>query len=259
MTTDELTKKKEEPEKLLIFKGSIFECTYNEVGKFSQSQLALLYTLPEITTLHEFKKIDVLIAPPGKKEIMFDSNLSEEYFLQRGFKKVKVGTAPERPCQVRNNLQGIRKQYGLKHFVSGTLHSLMGDTLTSMATEISTRNSNFNLWEKGQLVVLLSRTRYAKDTIFVGSESDTLEALRQLVTTKTQWTDYIEDILSKITVGSSSIPQEVPLMTQQHFPYRIRDSELPQCNSGYVYMLLSLRQMDYIYIGETQNIITRMK
>ena len=48
-------------------------------------------------------------------------------------------------------------------------------------------------------------------------------------------------------------------MTQQHFPFRIRDSELPQCNSGYVYMLLSLRKMDHIYIGETQNIITRLK
>ena len=198
------------------------------------------------------------MAPPGKKEIIFDNNNPEEFYIQQGFKKVKIGTAPERPCQIKNNVQGIRKQYGLKHYVSGTLHSMMGDTLTSMATEISHRNSNFNLWERGQLVVLLSRTRYARDTIFVGSKSDTLHALKELVTKKCQWIDFIEDILSMISTGSSR-RLERPMMTQRHFPFRIRDAELPQCNSGFVYMLISLRQMDFIYIGETQNIVKRLK
>ena len=156
LTTDELTRKKKEPETLLFFRGAIYECTYNEDGKFSQSQLAILFTLPNEDDIRGFKKIELLVAPPGKKDIRFDCNASEDAYIEQGFKKVKIGTAPERPYQIKNNVQGIRKQYGLKHFVSGTLHSMMGDTLTSMATEISHRNSNFNLWEKGQLVVLLS-------------------------------------------------------------------------------------------------------
>ena len=28
------------------------------------------------------------------------------------------------------------------------------------------------------------------------------------------------------------------MLTQEHFPYCIRDVELPQCNSGFVYMLM---------------------
>ena len=64
--------------------------------------------------------------------------------------------------------------------------------------------------------------------------------------------------MSKITIGAS-VFRKAPLMTQQHFPYRIRDSYLPQCNSGYVYILLSLRQIDYINMGEIKNIITRLK
>ena len=257
---DDLTKKKKEPEKLLFFRGAVFECTYNEPRKFNQSQLALLHKLPDTEDLDNFRKIEVLIAPPGLKEIHYDVETSEETYVNRGFRKIKIGTAPERACQVRKNIQGIRIQYGLRHFVSGTLHSLMGDTLTKMATEISAHNSNFNLWEKGQLVVLLSRTRYAKDTIFVGSKADTLSALRELVQKKTQWTDYIENILSTITINTrSQIEDRQETFTQEHFPFRIKDAQLPQCNSGFVYMLISLRQMDYIYIGETKNVITRLK
>jgi hypothetical protein len=45
-TVEELDQKLKEPHTLLFFAGAIFECTYNKEGSFSQSQLALLYTLP---------------------------------------------------------------------------------------------------------------------------------------------------------------------------------------------------------------------
>ena len=57
----------------------------------------------------------------------------------------------------------------------------MGDTLNQMATSISTKDCNFELWDKGQLVVILSRTKFAKDSIFVGSKEETLTAFRQLL------------------------------------------------------------------------------
>ena len=58
---------------------------------------------------------------------------------------------------------------------------IWGDTLNKMATSISMNNSNFELWDKGQLVVILSRTKHAKDSIFVGPKEETLSAFKQLL------------------------------------------------------------------------------
>ena len=45
--------------------------------------------------------------------------------------------------------QDKRKQYGLKHYVSTTIHVTMADTLSCMAKSISTKDSNFNCETKG--------------------------------------------------------------------------------------------------------------
>ena len=50
---------------------------------------------------------------------------------------------------------------------------------------------NFKMWDKGQMIVILFRKNYAEDTIFVGDENDTLKALKELLTWKTQWKDYM--------------------------------------------------------------------
>ena len=73
------------------------------------------------------------------------------------------------------NLNAQRKQYGLKPHVASTVQASMGDTLCRIAIEISSTEMNFKLWDKAQVVVLLSRTRYAKDIIFVGNERKTIQ------------------------------------------------------------------------------------
>ena len=111
----------------------------------------------------------------------------------------------------------------------------MGDTLHSMATEISRSNGNFKMWDKGQMIVILSRTKVAKKTIFVGDKNDALAALKQLLTRKTQWTDYMEDILDLVTINSDTsnvLERRSRVMTTSSFPYRIKDMTLPQCNTG---------------------------
>ena len=55
-----------------------------------------------------------------------------------------------------------------------------------MAIEISQSNTNFKMWDKGQMIVILSRTKRAKDTIFVGDKNDNLNVLRTLLTRKTE-------------------------------------------------------------------------
>ena len=166
-------------------------------------------------------------------------------------------------------MQGKRKQYGLKPYVSSIIHGAMGDTLQYMATQISVHDCNFNLWDRGQLTVLLSRTKYAKNSMFIGPKNDTLKALTTLLLSKTQWSNYIEDILSLVTINNfMNDDQNLLQMVQSQFcqtmnlnsfPYRIADIILPEVASGYVYMLISIRHPNFVYIGETKCIRTRIQ
>ena len=259
-TSSQLEQMVREPKTLLFFKGAIFDITFNVEGQFSNTQIAILFDLPTEEELSNWRKVKLLKTPLGLKEIIFDPQMPKEEYLQRGYVEIEVGMAPERTQYLTGNNQGKRKQYGLKHHVTSTIHAAMGDTLPSMATEISLCNSNFNMWDKGQMIVILSRTKYAKDTIFVGDKNDTLAALKNLLTRKTQWTDYMEEVLQLITVGvNTHVLPARRVMTQATFPYRICDVSLPQCNTGYVYMLMSVNDHNYSYIGKTLSIRRRIQ
>ena len=261
-TSSKLEQKLKEPTELLFYQGATYECTYNVEGKFSQSQTALLYDIPSQDDLDNWRKIKVLVAPLGLKYIETDiSTTSKQSYLDLGFTEVDIGIAPQRTHHLPNNVQAQRKQYGLKHRVTSTIHAAMGDTLPIMATEISRDNSNFKMWDKGQMIVIVSRTMFAIYTIFVGDKNGTLAALRELLTTKTQWMDYMEDVLELITINSDNNEEPVRnrVMGQQSFPFRICDVILPQCNTGFVYMLISMRDFNFMYIGMTNCLRTRIQ
>ena len=105
-----------------------------------------------------------------------------------------------------------------------TIHAAMGDTLVSMATTVSASDNHFSLWDKGQLIVILSRTKEAKQSIFVGPKQDTLDAFRRLLKVRTQWSDHVEEVLRLITMGEESSSR---IMRANNFPYRIKDIQLP--------------------------------
>jgi len=122
------------------------------------------------------------MSPIGLKSIEYNPELSKDEYLNQGYKEVEIGIAPDRAHLLVNNTQAKRKQYRLKHHVTSSIHVAMGDSLQSMATEISRQNTNFKMWDKGQMIIILSRTKLAKETIFVGDKNDTLTALRLLLT-----------------------------------------------------------------------------
>ena len=258
-TISALNQKVKEPRSLLFFKGAIYSCTFNNKGVFSQAQMALLYDLPSQSDVENWRPIKLLLAPPGLKSIEYDGTTSKEQYIQNGFKEISMGVCNGYTQKLKDYKQAKRKQYGLKHYVSATIHAAMGDTLNSMATSISTKDSNFELWDKGQLVVLISRTKHAKDSIFVGSKQDTLDAFKQLILQRNQWTDYVEDVLRLVTINECDDTTTDQILTQASFPYRIADVVLPQCNTGYVYMLISLRHPNYTYIGTTLCLRNRLQ
>lgn len=263
-TKQQLEQEVREPETLLFFKGAVYEFTYNQPGQFSYSQMALLLDVPTEEELKNFKKIKVLAAPPGLKEILYNKEKSKDEYILEGYVEVKVGVPVTRTKYLSNHIQATRKQYGLRHRVTGTIHSIMGDTLERLACQISILKKLFKLWDKAQLVVLVSRTRDPANIIFVGNKSETLRALKEILLLRSQWTEHIERILNIITINKKeetntterSIQSRV--LTMEDFPYTIRNVSLPNCRSGFVYMLYS-KKKKYIYIGQTIDIIQRIK
>ena len=68
----------------LIFRGAIFEATYNKEGKFSNTQKALLYDLPSAEIFRNFQPIKVLILLIGLQRIEFNSDLSKDMYFNKG-------------------------------------------------------------------------------------------------------------------------------------------------------------------------------
>ena len=204
----------------MFFKGALYQFTFNQDGNFSQSQLCLLLKVPSNDDILHFRKVEVLAAPPGLKWIMYDPNMTEDNYINKGWDKVTVGLPPDRSHKINNYLQAKRRQYGLKHHVTSTIHASMGDTLPRIATQISCSNAIFKLWDKAQIIVLLSQTKFAKDIIFVGNIESTLKAIIELCKYSNQWTDYMELILEMASVNyNSTTTVTIPTIRRDDHPF----------------------------------------
>lgn len=254
-TKKKLDSKVKEPGIILFFKGVVYEFTFNSDGNFSQSQACILHELPLEDDVQNWRKIPVLAAPPGVKDIEYDESKSIDDYVAQGWKVMKVGTAPETTKAIGNHMQAQRRQYGLRHCVTATTHARMGDTLSKVALELN----EGDLWDKAQVVVALSCTKLGKHTILVGRKEATVRNLISLIKSKNQWTDYMEDVLNVVTVGCSELQTVTSLLNvSQSFPFRICDIELPMCKTGFVYMLLSCRRRSYSYIGQTMCLVRKI-
>ena len=186
----------------VIFKGAFYELTYNIDRKFSQSQICLLFDLSEQSTIDLFKKVSVLVAPLGIKHMVFEPEKALDNYISDSWVSQNICTALESTHIIPGHFRAQRKQYGLKYRVTATIHANMGDTLPSVAFKISQTNSNFKLWGKEQVIVALSQIKEAKDTILAGNKTETINALVALLKTRTQWTDYMESVLSLVSINS---------------------------------------------------------
>ena len=81
----------------LIFTiGAIFECTFNDEGLHSYTQKAILFDLPSQDDLDQFKKIKVLLSPPGCKEVIYYPNATKRSYLDKGYVEINIGCCPDR-------------------------------------------------------------------------------------------------------------------------------------------------------------------
>ena len=96
---------------------------------------------------------------------------------------------------------------------------------------------------------------------FVRNKENTLVDLGSLLPHCTQWNDYMKQILRVVTINSEDVDDFVTsnrVLDQVHYLFRVRDICLPDNDSGYVYVLLSLSNRYYTYIGKSKNIVNRI-
>lgn len=106
---------------------------------------------------------------------------------------------------------------------------------------------------KGQIVVCLSRTTTATNTVIIGKKAFAINKIWELITIGNQWTRYTEYILNSIIINNSQYDANDTVINYSEFyPFRICDSNVPTDTTGFIYCLVSMRHTDKIYFGETK-------
>ena len=255
-----LSRKVKEPQKLCFYPNATYEITFNCENQFSQGQIALLATMPTINEIEEFAPISIYIAPDGCKT--FPSSFDSSTLLQQGWSVRSMTKCPEHSVYLGNGVEAKRRQYGLRHRIASTIHAAMGQDLEHVVTKVTDirGDPSYHLWEKEQVVVLLSRTNFAKDIIFVGDRTETSKALSELLTKRSQYTEYTNSMLKTLSSQDNHF-QWLQTLNLNLYPYRPIDFDIPSESCGFVYLLKSLSPYMHqtTYIGETKNIVKRVR
>lgn len=231
-------------------------------GRYNQSQLALMLDLPSQESIESFDAIPLWIAPSGINIINFErDNLpTKEELTTSGWNEIYIGCAPERVILGARGIQGTRLQYSLKHIGAITINKSQGETLPlGLAVEIT---EEYSPWEKGQIVVLLSRTTTSRNTIIVGEKNYAINKMWELITIGNQWTKYTNHVLSLISNTSDNEDQQHTTSVFDYAsvcPFRLNDSNIiPTDITGFIYCLVSTKYKNNIYIGQTKCLSQRL-
>lgn len=124
----ELNSRSREPQRLLFWRGAMFESTVNHPkGAYSQSQVLLMVNVPSEAQLRGMTPIELMAAPingtTSYSPVMEDVPTVEELERQ-GWTKVMV-TVPQDRYHSRANFIGVRRQYSLRHIGSSTINKQM--------------------------------------------------------------------------------------------------------------------------------------
>jgi len=257
-----LNRELKEPQRLVFYEWGMYEITTNErTGNYQQSNLALMVDMPDAQTLENFGQISLWLPPAGPLRVEFLQEREKPTKTQLsalGWREVSVGYTPERNVPVRGGFQAKRKQYSLKHIGALTINKSQGDTIVNgLAIEVSSDSTS--PWEKAQVVVAFSRTKTASMTIIVGTKTYAINRLWDLITTPTQWTHLMENILDQVTInrsGGDDLPDFIDYPT--YYPFRMCEARIPSDNTGIIYILFSEREPRFTYIGECEDLTKRM-
>ena len=260
-TTRMLDKAIREPSCLYLYVGGRYRLTYNhKSGMFSNGQLAFLHELPDPLALAHHRPISMLVAPPGCSHIPTETD-TPQTLMQAGWTAKEVGISPDNPQKLRTITAKRTRQYGLQLYVGSTWHSTMGKTLAQVATQVSSRNCRsdpYSIWDPTQVVIMLSRTRLPHDTTFITSKpNETAKALFSILRKTSPLRDYLAYLVNNLC-GIQTPDTTKNTIDQRQSIFVPRDVLLPPDNTGFVYILISLKG-NVVYIGSCFNILLRLQ
>jgi predicted GIY-YIG superfamily endonuclease len=253
--TKSLSKRLKRRKQLPIFHHGRYEFTYNEPGKFQQGQLAIILDVDPIT-IQRRENISVWAGPAGCKEYPPLDQCNPTSLLHCGWRKVSVPFATSPVHTVFSGIQARRTQYGLRLRVASTIHASMGSTLHTLVTQVTpygTTSLDFHLWEASQVVVLLSRTKTAKDIYFVGEANAVVDHLLETLKKTNRYLPYIRKLIQQL--GSQQTTASDVVISH---PTVFRPCDAILTKESAVYLLVSTKNTSYMYIGETKNLRNRL-
>jgi predicted GIY-YIG superfamily endonuclease len=198
-----------------------------------------------------------MLAPVGTNKLP-EGNISKDNLASYGWKEVKVGTAPEKEVRLHGRISAKRKQYAIKPRIAMTVHKALGGDFGSVVTSVCSADNKigYRLWQKEQVEVLISRTPTTKDLIFVGNPQVTAKHLVELLFKVSPFSSYMRHIVTQMTGSQENTSVIRPL---RHLPYNVRNTIIPTDSHGFVYLLLSFQDHNTSYIGQTKNLIKRIR
>jgi hypothetical protein len=260
---------------LSLFHNAIMEMTCNEPNRWSQGQLCIIRNLPSQQTLDEWKPIEVFLAPLGIKITMQDlENKTDNDLIAEGYEQITITKRNAyHEISISKSTIARRIQYPIRSRMSSTFHHIMGETLIQIITQVSDVPGNiYYIWNKGQVVVLLTRTKYLKDITFVSPHGAIYTAKVLLKTLKlhSQFYCYMKHIVQNCglkanqlhNINENCIMQPVQEVRLDKFPFRPTDMTIPSSHAtpgGFVYLFFSLYNKQSIQIGETNNLCQELR
>ena len=204
---------------------------------FIDSHTTMMSNLPSrklICLLNYFDKIQLILIENSYssssswfKDMDYDEDKDIDQYFSESCTLHGVGSTPEHIQYIAGNLHAQRRQYGFKHHATSTIHFSMGDTLHKVAMEILDVNNRYKLWGKKQVVLALSRTKEGKITIFVGDKRGTINSLVSRIKTRTQWTNYMDEVLSLISINGKKNCGSISTHNYPTYPFLIADIPFP--------------------------------
>ena len=109
---------------------------------------------------------------------------------------------PLKTVTVSAELIGRRTQYPLRSRDACTIHKIIGNTLFKGVTQKSAdRNSPYYIWERGLVVVLLTRFRSLKDLTFVGTKEEVVvKVLLERLNKRMEYYEFCKTILDNVAI-----------------------------------------------------------
>ena len=222
-----LDKNLKEPYKLVLFKNTIMRLTYNG-KKFSQGQLVVILSLPDKNRSFADQCVIVKLVPPGKRRVDVE-NLPNDWPLLH----LKHRKTPSHRLNIGNSYYFARRnQFPLNYFLCSTIHKCLGETIPYVATQLSC-DGDFNVWDRNQVLVVLSRSHTLSNLIFVGDMHENIAAIKKVLSDVNTVEEQADCIIGKCDVLREN-DRFIEHQTSSFLPV-----EIPSVPCGFVYMIVS--------------------